>query len=237
MKSSRDWRRFVLILGLIAAGLSCYGNWEYAFNLEGRISYLVLAAPLVAVSAAIIPPYVEWTWANGQYVKSVLWFLALGPAAATVFFSSAEMVHNAKAHAEAGRVAMHNAAERAKTELTEAKAEHAEATKAWNSLKEAKQQGPKYRTAKATYETASQRLEEAEKGLILAESKSTADAPIKGPVWLLPAALDILAFMAIWTGLSVPRPRAPPVKVKRKARKARPKKTTTSKPTLEVVNG
>jgi hypothetical protein len=28
------------------------------------------------------------------------------------------------------------------------------------------------------------------------------ESPLKAPVWLLPAALDAVAFMAIWTGLS-----------------------------------
>ncbi|HET6928376.1 MAG TPA: hypothetical protein VFI48_16105 [Hyphomicrobiaceae bacterium] len=38
--------------------------------------------------------------------------------------------------------------------------------------------------------------------LLQAERQATTESPLKAPVWLLPAALDAGAFMAIWTGLS-----------------------------------
>jgi hypothetical protein len=38
--------------------------------------------------------------------------------------------------------------------------------------------------------------------LLSAESKATADSPLQAPVWLFPAALDLVAFMAIWSGLT-----------------------------------
>ena len=38
--------------------------------------------------------------------------------------------------------------------------------------------------------------------LLQAARKVTSESPLKAPVWLLPAALDAVAFMAIWTGLS-----------------------------------
>jgi hypothetical protein len=34
---------------------------------------------------------------------------------------------------------------------------------------------------------------------------ATTDSPLQAPVWLLPAALDVVAFLAIWTGLSPSR--------------------------------
>jgi hypothetical protein len=52
-------------LGLTCAGLGSYGAIEFAHKLEGTISYLVIAAPVVAVSAALIPPIAEATWRAG----------------------------------------------------------------------------------------------------------------------------------------------------------------------------
>jgi hypothetical protein len=41
--------------------------------------------------------------------------------------------------------------------------------------------------------------------LLQAEKQATTDSPLQAPVWLLPAALDVVAFLAIWTGLSPAR--------------------------------
>ena len=111
-----------LALGLICAGLGCYGAWEFALKLEGEVTYLVLAAPVIAVSAALIPVLAEATWRERAYLKSLLWWLALVPAGAVVFFSAAERVHVAKAGAQAERDARRGVATRAQATLT--KAEH-----------------------------------------------------------------------------------------------------------------
>jgi hypothetical protein len=41
------------ILGLICGGLGSYGAFEFAHKLECTMSYLVTAAPVVAVTAAL----------------------------------------------------------------------------------------------------------------------------------------------------------------------------------------
>jgi hypothetical protein len=51
----------VIRLGALALGVSCaalgpFGAYEFTHRLEGGVTYLVLAAPLIAVSAALIPP-------------------------------------------------------------------------------------------------------------------------------------------------------------------------------------
>jgi hypothetical protein len=93
-------------LGLICAGLGCYGAYEFAYRLEGSVTYLVLAAPVIAGTAALIPPIAEATWRAGGYVKALLWWAVLVPAGAVVFYSAAERVHDAKAGAEADRGAL-----------------------------------------------------------------------------------------------------------------------------------
>jgi hypothetical protein len=57
------------LLGLTCAGLGSYGAFEFADKLEGTMNYLVVAAPVVAVTAALIPPIAEATWRAGGYVK------------------------------------------------------------------------------------------------------------------------------------------------------------------------
>ena len=61
-----------LALGLICAGLGCYGAWEFALKLEGGVSYLALAAPVIAAAAAMIPPIAEVTWRSRLLPKGPL---------------------------------------------------------------------------------------------------------------------------------------------------------------------
>ena len=107
-----------LALGLTCAGLGCFGAWEFALKLEGAVTYLVVAAPVIAACAALIPVIAEATWRDGNYLKALLWWVALVPAGAVVFFSAAERVFVAKAGAQAERVALRSAASRAQAALT-----------------------------------------------------------------------------------------------------------------------
>src|SRR5262245_53309022 len=117
-----------LALGSTCAGLGCYGAFEFAHRLEGEVTYLVLAVPLIAVTAALIPPTAEATWRSGHTLKALLWWAVLLPAGAVVFYSAAERVHDAKAGAEAERSALRGAASRAEAALSKAEAELVKAT-------------------------------------------------------------------------------------------------------------
>jgi hypothetical protein len=191
-----------MVLGLSCAGLGSYGAFEFVHKLEGTMSYLVIAAPVIAVAAALIPPIAEATWRAGAYVKALLWWAVLVPAGAVVFYSAAERVHDAKAGAEAERGALRSAAARASAALTMAEAELAMARAAANRARGQKQCGPECRTKLAAEASAQADVDAASLALVQAERKATTESPFKAPVWLLPAALDLVAFMAIWTGLS-----------------------------------
>src|SRR6185312_3510534 len=129
-------------LGLTCAGLGSYGAFEFAYKLEGTVSYLVIAAPVVAVTAALIPSIAEATWRAGGYLKALLWWTVLVPAGAVVFYSAAERVHDAKAGAEAERGAYRSAAARASVALTKAETELAMARAAADKARGQKQCGP-----------------------------------------------------------------------------------------------
>jgi hypothetical protein len=191
-----------LALGLTCTGLGCYGAFEFAHRLEGEVTYLVLAAPVIAATAALIPPIAETTWRSGHVLKAILWWLVLLPAGAVVFFSAAERVHTATAGAEAERGALRGAAARAEATLTKAEAELAKARAQANKARGQKQCGPDCRTKLSAEASAQADVEAARQGLLQAQRKATVESPFKAPVWLLPAALDAVAFMAIWTGLS-----------------------------------
>ena len=100
------WRLASIVLGIVTALLGMYGAYQFGLKLEGGVSYLTIAAPVIAGAAAIIPPLAEQAWRSRQYVKSLMWWAVLMPAAATVFFGAAERVHVAKAGAEAERSAL-----------------------------------------------------------------------------------------------------------------------------------
>ena len=136
-----------LVLGIVCSGLGMYGAYEFAFRLEGNsVTYLVLAAPVIAGAAAIMPVFAEATWRQGQPLKSLLWWLALVPAGAVVFVSAAERVHTAKAGAEAERSAHRSAAERARGTLAKTEANVAKARADANKARGQKQCGPDCRT-------------------------------------------------------------------------------------------
>ena len=111
-------RLWALALGVSCAGLGAFGAFEFAHRLEGEVTYLVLAAPLIAVTAAVVPPIAEAMWRSGAPLKALLWWAVLVPAAAVVFFSAAERVHVAKAGAQAERSALRGAAVRAQASWT-----------------------------------------------------------------------------------------------------------------------
>jgi hypothetical protein len=197
------------VLGLICSGLGCYGAWEFALKLEGTVTYLVLASPVIAAAAALIPSFAEHAWLRGSYLKSLLWWLVLVPAGAVVFFSSAERVHVAKAGAQAERDALRGVATRAQAALTRAEGQLDKAKAAANKARGRKQCGPDCRTKLAAEALTQVDVDAARQALFKAESAATADSPITAPVWLLPAALDLVAFMAMWSDFSGGRKPAP----------------------------
>ena len=191
-----------MALGSICSGLGCYGAFEFAYRLEGSVSCLVIAAPVVALTAALIPPLAEATWRSGAHLKALLWWATLVPAGAVVFFAAAERVHVAKAGAQAERSALRGAASRAQAALTRSEASLAAARAEANAARAQKHCGPICRTKLAAEASAQADVDAAKRELLLAEKTATSDSPLQAPVWLLPAALDLVAFMAIWTGLS-----------------------------------
>lgn len=233
----------MLTVGVGCAGLGAYGAFELQQRLEGGVSYLVFAAPLISGAAAIIPYFAEHAWRQKQRVKTLLWWLTLGPAAAVVFFGAAERVHAVKAEAAAERSAYHSAAVRAAQSLSEAKDK---ATRAEQDVKEARKLGAKKCDANCIDKWEVEairtrvRVAQAQGAITAAETRAVEDSPLKAPVWLLPAALDLLAFMAIWCGLPVSKPPMAPVPPKKKSKKrskaATPKKTPPPKPPKSLLH-
>jgi hypothetical protein len=215
------WRSASIVLGVVTALLGMYGAFQFGLRLEGGVSYLRIAAPVIAGAAAIIPPLAEHAWRARQHTKSVLWWAVLVPAAATVFFGAAERVHVAKAGAEAERSALRNDADRAGKEVIEAKEQAHKADAEALKAEARKTCGAFCREAKLARDEAHAKLEQAKHALLMAEAKATTEASLTAPEWLLPAALDLIAFMAIWTGLTGQK--AQPKQAKPKPRKRRPR--------------
>jgi hypothetical protein len=197
-----------LALGLVCSCLGMYGAFEFAMKLEGNaVTYLALAAPVIAGAATIIPVLAEATWRERAHLKSLLWWLALVPAGAVVFYSAAERVHVAKAGAQAEHLAFRSQASRAQAALTKADAELVSARAAANQARGLKKCGTDCRSRLAAETTAQAAVDRARGELLEAEKQARTDSPLQAPMWLLPAALDVVAFLAIWTGLSPARSR------------------------------
>jgi leucyl-tRNA synthetase len=195
----------MFIIGLGAGILGCFGAYEYALKLEKDvITYLVIAAPLVAIMATLIPPLAEHCWREGEHFKSIIWWSSLVPVAALIFLSAAERVHMAKANQSAEIVAKQSAVSRAYTALDEAKAELklAEADEA--KAKATKNCGQQCQARLERAKMARDRVAVAEAALSEKQSIAVEESKWKPPAWLLPLCLDIIAFLAIWTSLSGP---------------------------------
>ncbi len=228
----------ILSIGFAAAALGCYGSYEQALKTDG--GYLVIAAPVVALAAALVPYFAERAWQARHTIKSLLWWLVLVPVGATLFFATAERVHTAKAGAEAERTAQRAAVTRAEATLADARrsADAAEAdAKAARRLprqltKKSKAGSSCDDVCLAGWDQAAAaaraRVTAAADAVTRLQATAAEEAPLKAPVWLLPAALDLVAFMAIWNGLAmtVPAVRSKPTRKARK-RKSKPKRPTS----------
>jgi hypothetical protein len=165
-------------LGALARGLVC----SFEFKLEGgAVTYLVLAAPVIAGAAASIPVLAEATWRERAYLQALLWWAALVPAGAVVFFSAAERVHVAQAGAQAERVALRGVASRAQGALTKADAELVSARAAANQARGLKKCGPDCRSKLAAETTAQAAVDRARGELLQAEKQATTDSPYRLP--------------------------------------------------------
>ena len=91
------------------------------------------------------------------------------------------------------------------------------------------------RTKLAAEAAAKADVDAASQALLLAEQKATTESPLKAPVWLLPAALDVVAFMAIWTGLTG-WSKAPAGETAKRSRRSRKRAGKRRAPKFQPVN-
>lgn len=213
----------ILSVGVATAGLSAYGAFEQAAKSDG--GYLMIAAPVVALAAALVPYFAECAWKAKQRFHAIVWVLCLIPCGATVFFAATERVHLAKAGLESERAAFRSAVVRAETSLQETKveAQKAEAdAKTWRT-KSKKACDPitclkKWDDAAGA---ARARVQDAQNDVTKARAKAAEEPPLVAPVWLLPVALDFVSFAAIWLGLSI-RTKGQKTKDRKRSKPRRP---------------
>jgi hypothetical protein len=222
----------LLLLGLMAAGISCYGSFEQGLLMDkGQISYLTLATPLVALGSLLTPYFAECAWKQGHHLKAIIWVFVLVPTTATVFYNSAERVHNAKAGMKAENHAQNLAVARAEKTLNEAKEARDRAeTAAAESKKLQRKSCPdaclqQLKRLDDAFDLAVDRVNKAEAKVRDIQALALADSPLLIPTWLMPVALDLFAFMSIWSGLAISAPTE--AKAARRRRKVMQKKPET----------
>jgi hypothetical protein len=192
-------RATALALGFSMAGVGMYASYmAYAGG-----GYLMIAAPLVALAAALIPAYAECAFNARQYARALALTLVWLPCFGMVVLNAIERNHAAKAGGEAERAAFHTAVNRAAAELVEAKATATAATTIANKLRAG--DGPKARSAKATETAAREQVQAAEKALHAAEGAAVTESATKAPEWLLPLALEVASMFLIACGFGLGR--------------------------------
>lgn len=204
-------RAAAVAVGLAAAGVGCYAAYEAAAKADG--GYLMIAAPIVALLAALIPILFEIAFRDRQWIRGLVLFAVWVPCVAVVFYSATERNHLAKAGAEAERSALRLIADRAKAELTGANAAKAGAIAAANKVRGVEGHDCKLSclSIKATEQAAIGRAGQAEKALAAAEARAVTESEIKQSDWWLPLALDLAGIFMISTGFNLGRLPAPPI--------------------------
>jgi hypothetical protein len=193
-----------LLTGAAAAGIAGYASFEAARTANG--GYLMIAGPVVAIAAALVPVFFEHAVKAKLHLRAFALFLVFLPVAASVFYIAAERVHFAKATGDAEHASYRASVERAETALVEAKTAAAAATRAADKVRGTPDK--KCRTAclsvKASETAALGRVAVAEQALAAAQAAAITDAPMRAPVWLQPAALDMVGvvLLAVGFGLS-----------------------------------
>jgi hypothetical protein len=229
-------------LGALVAALGCYGALEWSLSLEGKLTYTVVATSIIPVIGAFIPYFADMAKQRKRWGYAIAWWLSLLPVVAVMFFSSAERVHVATAGAAAERSASRGAvtlAERA-LETAQRKLEAAEAdAKKQRALPRA----PTSDKAKpgtwcdtaclgrwdGEADAARTRVEKARADISTRAAKAPLDASLQLPVWLIPAATEPFAFLAMAMGLVWPASRKPKAKAKKAKRKTKPTPTAPAR--------
>lgn len=232
---STAWRGAALIMGVGLAALGARGAWEYAKALEGTISYVVIAAPVVGIAAGILPSIAEWQWRENAKVKSALLWFAFALCAVTVGGAIVERMHTAKATGEAERAALRAAVVRAKADYDAKLVEVAPAALAKDRTAGWKTCGPQCQGIRATSDRLNTELATARMALATAEQAAVTEAPLKLPSWWLAAAMSVTEVLLIWAGLTGPRPGEEKPKAKRRRRKAARKPKAPITPQGNVV--
>lgn len=228
------WRVVSIGLGTLATGLSAYGVYEYG-QASDQTGYLLIAAPFIAASAALIPILVELHWRAGHIIKALAFAVFLVPAAILVFASVAERVHYAK-QTKAGQLAQSKAqvellreAHQRSIEATKRAVANAEKATSMRRCKDHCQS--KY----AKLVAAAKQAEALAREAYLNSTGSKIEASsISPPAWLLPLVLDLASFLFLWSGLTPSRSK---LKVKAPVkRRARRKKLVPKLPFRVISN-
>jgi hypothetical protein len=226
----------LITLGVLVAALGCYGALEWSLSLEGKLSYLVVATSVIPVIGAFIPYFADLAKQQKRTGYAIAWWFSLIPVVAVMFFSSAERVHVATAGAAAERAASRGAVTLAEKALDAAQrkldAAEADAKKA-RLLPRA----PASRTSKpaswcdaaclarwdAEADAARARVAAARGEISALAAKAPQEAAIKLPAWLIPAATEPFAFLALAMGLLWQMPERKAKRKRNAKRKSTPK--------------
>jgi len=202
-KDMQAWRPIALVIALVAAGINCWGVFEYGLKMEGKITYFVLGAPLVAIVGALLPPLGEWIWKEGQNVLACLIWVACAGCIAVIFFTGAERVHFVKAAKLSEQQSANSAYLRARENLKKVQDKLTPEVERKESLARASENcNLKCRADLDQAKAIRKEIVDAEADLSIKQSKATDPSQWTMPEWLLPATLDFIVFVSMWTALS-----------------------------------
>jgi hypothetical protein len=241
-----------MAFGTLVVGLGAYASFEHQYGLEGRITYLVIAALIPPLLAAFLPETFVTAWRRKHKFLAFCLFVVFAGCCAQVFLAAADRMHSAMAGPAAARSAARAAVADAEQAVTDAKAK---ADKADADARAARKlpRAPASKKAAGSWcddgclkrygdeaTGTRQRVTDATNALTAARGKAVNDASLSPAVWLLPAVIDS-AGIVLWALVPLlpwPRRKTEQAKVKGKGRgKRTPPKPRPTKPTAALRVG
>lgn len=188
-----------LTIGAALAAVGMKASYDAA-ALTGN-TYLMVAAPLIALAAPITAIMIEIAADARQYLKALALLMVFGLGSVTVFYTAMERNHDGRAVGEAQRLASRTTAARAERGLAEAKANRAEATAKADKVRG--KDTPKATAILLAEKEAKQRVAEAEIAVREASSHAVTDSGVQQADWLMPVTIDVGNMVLIWVGFSL----------------------------------
>ena len=199
-----------MAMATTAVAVGAWASVEYQFDLEGRLTYLVVAAAAVPIFAAFLPECYTTAWRAKHRLLALCLFAVFVGCCAQVFLAATQRMHAAQAGPAAARDAARAAVADAERALADAKAKAEKAEADAKAARKLPRQPATKKSAASSWcdagclkrwddeaTAARQRVADAQSALTTARGNAVSESSLKPAAWLLPLDIDA-AGIVLW---------------------------------------